>query len=362
MTILDRYFTKRLVTALAKALAALVLVFVLIDLLASRRGDIANYSIPLDVVGTYYLLYIPELVYKYQIAAVAMLVSGLLVLGDAAQNNEILAALSGGVSLRRIIRMPVIVAALFAASLFLLQETAGVAASRRIDDLRDRYFSRNRESKRPGVSWTQLEGGWTCHVMKFNRIALTGENVFMQSIRDDAVEQIQARRIFRDETTGQWLLEDGCWFRFDPEHDWEGPVYRITQRPAPIKETPETLFALDEPPESKSYLTLAGEIRRAAEHGVPVKRHWTKFHAKFSQPALAFVMIWLAIPFALRLRKGGFAISVGLSVAIALTYLILFRATIGLGYIERLPPIVAAWLANAVFLAAGLALYRKTPA
>ena len=72
-------------------------------------------------------------------------------------------------------------------------------------------------------------------------------------------------------------------------------------------------------------------------------------------------MIWLAIPFAMRLRRGGLAISFGASIAVAISFLILFVIGMTLGHVDRLPPLAAAWLANGVFLAIGLVLFYRTP-
>ena len=361
MTILDRYLGSRILSTLVKTMVSLVLLFVLIDLLTHRRGDIVRHEVPWHAVARYYAAMAPRLLYAYQIAALSMLVSALLVLGAAAQRNEVMAALAGGVGLRRLARMPVLIAAALAVAVFVMQETIGVRANREVERLDAQYFPESGHNKRPGVSWARLEGGWTCHVMKFNRIALTGENVFMHAIRPGVVEQIQAHRIFWDPDVGQWLLEDGRWFVFNTDKDWEGEVQRITQRAAPIRESPEVLFALDRDPDTKTVGQLAADIRRARRHGIPVRGHWADLHAKFSIPALSFVMIWLAIPFAMRLRRGGLAIGFGVSIAIALTYLMVFRVTMGLGHIERLGPAAAAWSANLAFLAFGLVLFRKTP-
>lgn len=361
MTILDRYMGSRLIAALVKTILALVLLFVLVDLLTHRRSGIVKHDVPLDVVALYYVLYVPKILYKYQGAALGMLVSALLVLGNAAQNSEVVAALAGGISLRRLVRVPVLIAAGLAVAVFVLQETAGVAAGAELERIESRYFPRSAQRKRPGVSWAHLSGGWTCHVVEFNRVAMTGEGVLMHAIHGDTVQQIQARRIFWDEEEEKWMLEDGSWFVFDPEKEWENEVFRITQRPAPIVERPEELFALDAPPDTKTVAMLAADIRKAEQQGRPVQRNWVQFHAKFSQPALSFIMIWLAIPFAIRLRKGGIAISFGLSIAIALAYILLFRISMGLGHIADFWPPAAAWLANVVFLAAGLVMFHKTP-
>jgi LPS export ABC transporter permease LptG len=361
MTILDRYFAARLVSTLFKTMLSLALLFILVDLLTHRRNEILKYDVPWSVVLRYYAVYIPRILYRYQVAALAMLVSALLVLGDAAQNNEITAVLTGGVGLRRLIRLPVFVAAGLAVALFLFQDTIGAAANREVERLEARYFTRIAPAKRTGISWANLRGNWACHILKFNPIALTGEHVFMHSVREDAQEQIQVRRIFWDPDAHRWMIEDGWWLVLDPKKDWQGPVLRVTQRPAPITETPDELFALEESPDTKSAAALLTDIRRAENQRRPTGAHWADFYAKFSQPALCFVMIWLAVPFAMRLRRGGLAIGFGVSLTIALMYMVLFRVSMGLGHIERVPPLIAAWLATVFFLVLGLVMFRRTP-
>ena len=94
---------------------------------------------------------------------------------------------------------------------------------------------------------------------------------------------------------------------------------------------------------------------------MPVENRRVHYYAKFSQPFLCFVMIFIAIPFAMRLRRGGVAISFGVSLAIAAAYLVVFALGMLLGDAGRLPPPIAAWLGNIVFLGAGLVLFARTP-
>ncbi|HOZ47059.1 MAG TPA: LptF/LptG family permease [Candidatus Hydrogenedentes bacterium] len=362
MTLLDRYFAKRLAATLFKAVLALVLLFILIDLLTHRRVGIVRHEVPWRVVVEYYAVFIPELLYKYQVAALAMLVAALLVWGDAAQNNEVTAALSGGVSLWRLTRAPVAIALALAFGVFALQESVGVVATRRAEAIEAQFFSQTRHETRRPLSWPQLDDGWTCHILKFNDLALTGEQPFLLAIRETEVEQIQAKRIFWAPDSEQWILEDGYWLVFDVARNWELKESRwIRQAPAPFSQTPDELFALDRPPDTKSFIQLAQDIDHAEARGFPVERPRVDLQAKLAQPTLAFVMIWLAIPFAMRIRRGGLAIGFGVSIAIALSYLILFRMGMGLGYIGRVSPMVAAWFANALFLGVGFLLSWRTP-
>lgn len=361
MTILDRYLTKRLIFTMLKLTASLVLLFVIIDILTVRKENISKYDIPWSVVGQYYLTLVPTILFQYQFAALALLVAALMVLGRATQDNEVTAFMAGGVGLRRMSRAPVILALLMAVGAFFADETLGVRAANVSRHIQREYFSWFDSHLRTGISWANLSGGWTCHILKFNREALTGQDVYLHSIEKNLVQEIRARRIWWDPSREQWLLEDGRWFTLYPDQAMTQKVDRITQQAAPFKERPEELFALEDPPETKSTRTLARDLERAASLGIPVQSYWVDYHAKFARPALCFVMIWLAIPFAIRLRRGGFFIGFGVSVAIALAYLLLFYMSLGLGHLGKLPPFAAAWLANFVFLAIGLVLFERTP-
>lgn len=359
LTIIDKYLGRRLVLTLLRSLVALVAVFIFIDLLTQRREQIMLLDVSWSIVGLYYLAYTPWVI--FQVAPLSMLVAALMVMGNAAQTNELTAALAGGISLRRFSRVLLALALLFSLGLFIAEETVGAYAARQADSIERNYFSRNRDSQRAGLTWAHLSDGWTCHVLKFNRVALTGEGVLMHTIRDNAIEHIEARRIYWDESRNQWMLEDGHWLVFSPGGGTIASQTRITQLPAPFTEHPGLLFAINKPPETQTAMGLASVIRHAARIGVPAQRLLVDFHTKFSQPAIAFVMVWLAIPFAIRVRRGGVAIGFGASVAIALVYLTLFGIGVTLGDAGRISPFLAAWLANFIFLATGITLFLKTP-
>ncbi|MBN2311326.1 MAG: LptF/LptG family permease [Candidatus Hydrogenedentes bacterium] len=358
MKTLDRYLLIRLCSALAKTLIALVAFYVFIDLFTHREVAISKYNVPWSVVGRYYILFAPKMI--YQVAPLAMLVSALLVLGETAQHNEITAALAGGISLRRFSRIPILVALGFALSLFAMEQVFGADATREALEIEDTYFSRNPDIARGGISWANLTGDWTCHVRKFNRIALTGEDILIHSIREDGIEQIEANRIYWDQSQGRWLIEDGWWRRFPTDFS-EARTTRVTQCPAPFSENPDQLFALEKPTDTKTARELRDAIAYAEAHSMPAGRLLADYYAKYSWPALCFVMIGLAIPFAMRLRRGGLAISFGASIAIAMGYLMVFYAAMSMGHAGRLSPEVAAWLANAVFFTAGAILFLRTP-
>ncbi|MCF6286543.1 MAG: LptF/LptG family permease, partial [Candidatus Hydrogenedentes bacterium] len=302
---------------------------------------------------------VPTFIFEFQAMSLALLVATLFVLGKAAQDSEITALLAGGVSLGRIARVPVFIALILSLGIFVYENTVGIENSKMGNRIHQEYFRRALDDTNQGPSWTQLgAANWSCHILHFNHTALTGTDVFIHAFDAQGMQEIRAERIYWEPATKQWILEDGRWatIRRNPDRK---DARRITQEPAPFSETPDMLFALKQPPSTKTVGALYRDLKNAEAMGVPTTRARVAFHTKFSRPALCFIIVWLAIPFALRVRGGGLFLSFGLSIALGLAYVTLYAIAIGLGNIGLLPPVVAAWLANVVFLGMGVLFFHK---
>ena len=357
----DRHLAARLLAALGKTLLAFVLLYVIIDFLTARQTAIAKYDVPWPVVFQYYASHVPTFMFKFQALALGLLVATLLVLGKAAQDNEITAILAGGVSVGRIARVPILISLLLAVGVFAFENTLGVQSARTADRIEREYFRRFNEASGTGPSWTNLgEKKWSCHILRFNPLALTGKDVFIHAFTENGMEEIRANRIYWDPERSQWILEDGRWAAFRRDESTRDMAL-ISQQAAPFTETPDMLFALSQPPEGKTASQLHHDLKSAESMGVPAARGWVAFHTKFSRPALCFVIVWLAIPFALRIRRGGLFISFGMSIALGLAYVMVYAVSVGLGMIGMLPPLLAAWLATGAFMAGGVYLFRRMP-
>ena len=362
--ILDRHMAQRLIAATGGAILAMILLFTVIDLATHQRSEIIENAVPARTVAWYYLMLVPETLVTNQVAGLSVLAATLLVLGGAAQHSEFTALLACGVPLRRIARVPVLVAGGISVLLFVMSETVGPVAARESRAIEAQYFGGQTEgvfAERGPVSWANLDGGWTCHVEKFNRIAYTGEGVLMLSQGEDRHQQIRAERVFWEPERGLWLMEDGIWSTFYPREGMAVEVQRVSQGTLPLQESPEELLAAFRDPATLSAVGLREVMRRAASRGMPTAQLEVDFQNKFSMPALPLVIVWLAVPFAARFRRGGVSFGFGASIGLGLVYLLLFSAFRNLGYVGQLPPVVASWGANLVFLFAGVVLVARTP-
>jgi lipopolysaccharide export system permease protein len=108
-----------------------------------------------------------------------------------------------------------------------------------------------------------------------------------------------------------------------------------------------------------TYQELTNFGRRLQRSGGDVGRTLTKRAQRTAIPAAAFVIILFGAPLATSSKRGGAAFGIGLSLVTTILYIMLFRVSGALGSTGALDPLVAAWLPNALFLAAGLVLMQR---
>ena len=103
-----------------------------------------------------------------------------------------------------------------------------------------------------------------------------------------------------------------------------------------------------------NFQELARYIENLRKSGVNASRYIVDMWAKISAPFISFVLAFVGVAFSIRNnRSGGVALGVAIAIAIGAVYLILFHASLSFGHAGRLPPVLAAWGPNAIFLAGG---------
>jgi lipopolysaccharide export system permease protein len=366
--ILSRNLASAVAGVFTVTLLALCLLFVMIDFLTRLLGDMVELGVPWPAVIRYYAALLPIAIVQYHLAGLSMLIAALAVVGARARRREVTAMLAAGIPLRRQAMPAFAVALAVAIAILAVAEWVMPSSERDRRIFEAEYLSRSAfefSGAREPVSWSSLGGGWTCHITKFNRVALSGEEVFLLSLAEDHEEHIRARRIFWDRGRQAWMLEDGSWAVYEAQPGSQGASamteQRITQVRAPLVETPEELFEPFDAPAGFSTGELPRVIRTAEQRHVPVLPLRVEFHARFAGAALPLVMVLLAVPLGTRIRRGGRSAAVALAIGMGIVYFMLFNLSLNLGRIGRLDPALSAWFANLVFGLAGLELFRRAP-
>src|SRR5690606_10590252 len=85
-------------------------------------------------------------------------------------------------------------------------------------------------------------------------------------------------------------------------------------------------------------------------------RSFVAYYSKYSYPLANLILVLISVPLAVRRRRGGQAVRIGIGLFVAFLYLAAQKLSEPFGYDGQLPPLVAAWLPHGVFFALALLL------
>jgi lipopolysaccharide export system permease protein len=162
------------------------------------------------------------------------------------------------------------------------------------------------------------------------------------------IERIDAKAgIYREEG---WLLQQGM-LQQRSETDGRMVVTPFDERRFQFDLPMEDLAQAAPQTEEMSFIALYRYAQKVAAEGYDATRYQVDLHAKIAFPFLCIILTLMGAGLAARGKiRDGLAISITYGIGIAFVYWIVFGFCLSMGYAGMLPPVIAAWGVNFVFL------------
>ena len=159
-----------------------------------------------------------------------------------------------------------------------------------------------------------------------------------------------------------WVFDNGWQRSFSGETLVPGSYQTFSSSAFPeIHEQPSYFIKEDKQSQEMNYDELTAYIADLSQSGFDTIRLRVQLERKLADPVITLVMAILAVPFALSMGKRGGLVGVATAIAVAISYWIVADTFSGLGNINTLPPLLAAWSPDLLFAIAGSYLLLRTP-
>ena len=351
MGILDRYIGRTWLRLLTLCLSGFVSIYLVIDLIEKiprflRAGGAAG-----DILE-YFVWKIPEMVGRT--ATFSILMATLLTLGVLSRDSEIIAMRSCGVGLLKI-SLPMLFLGFVASVLLLINAELILPHSYARTELIDRVKIKKKGEqvtfKRNNIWFRSRSMILQARLFEPKTRTLSGVVVWGIDEGMNPVSRIDAETaVYRD---GRWVLTAVT------SRDFRTPAGYAPQSkptmPLDLSLKIEDLQVLDSDADNMSIRTLHDYAENLRLGGYKAYRYLTLMHTKIATPFAALIMVLLGIPFALRSsRSGGIAMGIGASIGIGFAYFVVNAVLLSYGRSGVLPPVVAAWGANILFMMSGV--------
>jgi len=354
--IVDRYLVREYLTFTGFGLAVAAVLFVVIDLLQTLDRYL-RIKPPLLYIAEHFAYRVPAALHEALPAIV--LVATIFLYLTLSKHHELTALKAAGVSLYRV-SVPIVglgIAAAIGAGLF--QELVLPVLNERGEEV-DRVKIRGQA---PRHLQSRLHLWVRSSDSRFFRVELLhpgtndmyGVTILEVDREFRLVDRLDARRAHW--TPVGWELSEGAFRELSPDGKVQTVPFVWTA--LDTKEEIDDFIRIQKPVTSMSYLELKDYVAQLEAAGFQVRKYLVELYAKLSFPLVNLVMVLVAIPFALQSPRGGRLFGVGLALAIMAGYLVVHYVALAFARADLLPPLLAAWTANIIFLGIGVSLFLR---
>ncbi|MFH1007997.1 MAG: LPS export ABC transporter permease LptG [Candidatus Latescibacterota bacterium] len=346
MHTLDLYIQKRFTYILLLGLLAFVMIFLVVDLVENLDRFI-DWKIPAWRVVCYYLYYIPYILLL--MLPVAMLLATLFSVGDLAKYNELVAMKASGLSLYRILWPLFRVAFLISLLALVFGETVVPEANQRRMGIKYSGTRKAHQEDRRDVFLHESQER-IVFADHYENVQQMARGVSIQTYREHAL----IRRVDADTMVwqqGAWMMRGVVLREFGDESE---QITHYEKWDPELHLTPPDFARVQKDPERMGYFELAGHIKRVQQIGGQASRWLVDLYMKIAFPFASFVIVLFGAPLASGRKRTGKALGFGLSLLICFIYYGFIKAGQVLGREAMLPPLLAAWIGNAIFGAMGI--------
>lgn len=353
MKILDRYLIKQFVLTIVFGLLAFTLIFVVIDMM-ENLDDFIDQNVSMDIILNYYLVFAPEIVKL--ITPVAVLFAALFTAGKAANLSEITAIKASGVSLFRFM-IPFLITTLFvcAFSIYFAGYVVPHANTVKVN-LERKYLNRGFVFTGSNIFFKDSPSR-IINIAYFDNSQNQAHRVGIQEfdIADPTImiSRIDAAKMTYDTTSGNWVAENGVRRFFSAEKESADYFNQLTFTDLNFRS--QDLASKQQKPEEMNLDDLKKLIGSQIREGTDPKGTLIEYYSRFSFSMSSLVVVLFGIPLAAAKRKrGGLAVQVGINILVTFIYLVFMKISQAFGKNGAIDPLLTAWFANLLFIAAAL--------
>ncbi len=354
--IVDRYLVREYVTFMGIGLAVAAALFIVIDLLKTLDKYL-RVKPPLVYILEHFAYRLPAALHDG--LPVVMLVATIFLFLTLSRYHELTALKAAGVSLYRVSAPVLGVGLVVAIGAGLFQELALPVLNERGEEV-DRVKIRG-QAPRHLQSRQRL---WVRSAdTRFYRVELLnpgtndlyGVTILELDREFRLTGRLDARRAHW--TAGGWELSDGAYREIGPEGKVQTVPFGWTA--LDLKEELEDFLRIQKPVSTMSFWELRDYIGQLEAAGFQIRKYLVELYSKLSFPLVNLVMVLVAIPFALQSPRGGRLVGIGLAIVIMAGYLVVHYVALAFARADLLPPLIAAWTANVIFVGIGVSLLLR---
>ncbi len=356
LTILDKYILKRYLATFGVMLMLFVPIGILANL-AEQISKMIDNEAPLNEIVVYYsnfVIYLGSLLFP-----IFLFLSVIFFTSKLANNTEIVAILSSGVSYGRFLRPYLIGASIVAVLMFFMGMFIVPYASIGYNEFQFKYLKKNRKNIETKNIFNQLNESDFLYVSSFVPDRKVGNNFTLEHFKEDNTldYRISAASI-------RWIEKDSI-YRLT-NYEKRTLVNDVEQVEKKRKLDTIFNFKIDElaevsyVAETKNLFELNEFIDKQRKKGASnINTYVLVKYKRWALPITAFILTIIAVAVSAQKRRGGMGLNLAFGIVVAFVYIFFDKVFGTLAEQSGFSPLLAVIIPNVVFGIVGLYLLQN---
>ncbi len=280
-----------------------------------------------------------------------------------ADNSEIIAMKSTGMSFRRLLRPYMLSAALIALVTFLLGAYVIPKSNVAKVNFENRYIKKRTDITSVDGVQMQVDTGVVAYITHFDNTTKSGYGFSLDKFVDKKlVSHLTAQSIQYDTLSDRrfsWTLRQ---YNIRTLHGMREQIESGAKLDTMIIMEPKDFFYVRGQQETMTLPELKEFIGRQRLRGAAgVETFEVEYHKRFATPFAAFILTLMGVSLSCEKRKGGMGASIGAGIALSFAYILFQTISATFAINAGWPAMFAVWLPNILFALIALVLYLRTP-
>ena len=357
----DRYIVYKFLSTYIFLITIIVVIAVIFDF-NEKIDKLTQSHAPLQkIVFDYYVNFVPYFANLF--SPLFVFIAVIFFTSKLADNSEIMAMKSTGMSFRRLLRPYMFSAALIALTTYLLGAYVIPQSNVARVNFENRYIKKKTDITSVDNVQMQVDTGVVAYITHFDNVTKSGYGFSLDKFVDKKlVSHLTAQSIQYDTLS-------------DRRFSWTIRQYKIRtlvgrreklesgqKLDTIIVMEPKDFFYVRGQQETMTVPELDEFIDRQKLRGAAgVSTFEVEYHKRFATPFAAFILTLIGVSLSCEKRKGGMGASIGVGIALSFTYILFQTVSSTFAINAGWPAMFAVWLPNIIFAIIAAVLYRRTP-
>lgn len=356
MKIIDWYILRRYLMTFSAMLLLFIPIGIIIDI-SEKVNRMIERKAPMSAILIYYgdfIVYFANLLFP-----IFLFLSVIWFTSKLANNTEIIAILSSGISYFRFLRPFIMGAAMISFFALMMGFYLVPNASKGFLEFRNTYLkAANNKTMETADIFRQISDNEFIYVNSYNVTSSTGFNFTYEKFdKNVLIERITANRIKYNERLKKYVLSDYMSRKIGKNDD---VIEQDSKRNIDFNFDPDELTPVFYIAETMTIGDLYAFINKEKDKGNGnVNAYLVILYKKFSLPVAAFILTIIAVAVSSMKRRGGMGINLALGICIAFIYIFLDKILGTVAELSSFPPIIAVWTPNLLFGILAIILLRN---